>query len=95
VPVTQPVEDQFDQFPGGSDLADAGSAALSDLVTEAPQAGVAADALNGLHRGPAHQLAALFSDPAPMDRGVRLVMSGGPGLERIGPGSGGSVRLRR
>jgi hypothetical protein len=34
VPVAQPVEDEFDEFPGGGDLADVGSAALGDLVTD-------------------------------------------------------------
>lgn len=34
VPVTQPVEDQFDEFPGGRDLADVSPPALPDLVTD-------------------------------------------------------------
>jgi hypothetical protein len=35
--VAQLVEDQFDEFPGGGELADAGSAARTDVVAELPE----------------------------------------------------------
>jgi hypothetical protein len=60
--VAKPVEGQFDQFPAGGDLADVGSAPRADLVTDLPEPGVATDALNSLHRSPAHQPAALLGN---------------------------------
>lgn len=60
--VAKPVEGQFDQFPAGGDLADVGSAPRADLVTDLPEPGVATDALNSLHRGHAHQPAALLGN---------------------------------
>lgn len=45
VSVAQPVEDQFDEFAGGSDFADVGAAAGADLVADPAQTAVLVGAL--------------------------------------------------
>ena len=76
VPVAHPGEDQFDELSGGGDLADVGSAALSDLVADLPEPGVLAEALDSLDGGPADQCAALFGDPPAVNLGIGLVVFG-------------------
>lgn len=76
MPVTQPVEDQGDQFAGCGDDTDVAPAAGADLITELPEPMVLADALDGLYRGPAHQPRALLGDPPPVNFGVGLVVFG-------------------
>jgi hypothetical protein len=51
-------------------------AARTDVVTELPEVAMFGGPLHRLHRGPAHQLAALFGDPAAVDCGVGLVVLG-------------------
>ena len=53
--VTQPVEDQGEQFAGGGHHADVAAASRGDPVPVLAEAGMAGDALHGLDRGPAHQ----------------------------------------
>jgi hypothetical protein len=80
VPVAQPVEDEFDEFPGGGDLTDVPPAALSDLVADSAQATVFVGALDGFDRGPAHQPRSLLGDPPAVHRGIGLmVLRGQPG----------------
>jgi hypothetical protein len=58
--VTQPVEDEGEQFAGGGHDADVASAASSDPIPVLPEPGARADALHGLDCGPAHQPGTLF-----------------------------------
>jgi hypothetical protein len=53
MPITQPVEDRFYQFPDGDDGAGVADFAATDLVTDLAEPGVLADSLDGLHRDPA------------------------------------------
>jgi hypothetical protein len=74
VVVTQPVEDQGEQFPGGGHDADVAATAGGDPIPVLPQAGMGADALHGLDRRPAHQPRTLFRDPAAVHGGVGFVV---------------------
>ena len=87
--IAQPVVDQGEQLPSGGHDTDVATAAGTDPVPDLPEAGVLADPLHALHRGPADQPAALLGDPPTVERGVGLVVFGGQPAQLLscaGPG---------
>src|SRR4051794_11496633 len=87
MPVTQPVENQGKQLTGRGDHTDVAPAAGADLITDLAKPVMLADALDGLHRSPADQGAALLSNPPAVHFGVGLVVFGsqpGPAAQLSG-----------
>src|SRR4051812_7799043 len=93
VTVTQPVEDEGEEFAGGSDLADVRAASFPDTDSGVSERTLT-ESLHGLDRSPPHQRVALFGDPSSVDLRIRLAMFGGhpgPGAQLFRAGETGHV----